>query len=222
MSRFHSFAPQTRLNIQSHSSSRRTVAGKAKKRSKDTWQSNTGYLAIYPWIHCQVILDTFSGHFSAVFSWTHWIGKRQSVSGQRQTEDASTPEWAGASTEAVPFQCKWQPIQYDFCITVNWSSLWIGKVSGEIWKRQGRKPKRQIVSGQRQTEDSSIPEGAGVSTEAVPFQGKWQLIQYDFCFTVNWFSLWIGKVPGENKKRQGYRCGENSLIREFKLSYRTI
>ena len=23
-------------------------------------------------------------------------------------------------------------------------------------------------------------------------------------------------------KRQGYRCGENSLIREFKLSYRTI
>ena len=36
-----------------------------KKRSKDTWQSNTGYLAIYPWIHCKVSLDTFSGQFFA-------------------------------------------------------------------------------------------------------------------------------------------------------------
>ena len=37
-----------------------------KTRSKDTWQSNTGYLAIYPWIHCKVSLDTFSGYFSAL------------------------------------------------------------------------------------------------------------------------------------------------------------
>ena len=36
-----------------------------EKRSKDTWQSNTGYLAIYPWIHCKVSLDTFSGQFLA-------------------------------------------------------------------------------------------------------------------------------------------------------------
>ena len=35
--------------------------GQYEKRSKDTWQSNTGYFAIYPWIHCKVSLDTFSG-----------------------------------------------------------------------------------------------------------------------------------------------------------------
>ena len=37
---------------------------RAKKRSKDTWQSNTGYLPVYPWIHCQVSKDTFWGQFS--------------------------------------------------------------------------------------------------------------------------------------------------------------
>ena len=100
------------------------------KRSKDTWQSNTGYLAIYPWIHCKVSLDTFSGQFPAVFSWTHWIRKRQCVSWLCQTEDAFTPEGAGVSTEAVQFQGKWQQIQYDFYNTVHWFSLWRGKDTG--------------------------------------------------------------------------------------------
>ena len=115
----------------------KTVEWKAKKRSKDTWQSNTGYLAIYPWIHCKVSLDTFSGQFPAVFSWTHWIRKRQCVSWLCQTEDTFTPERAGVSTEAVQFQGKWQQIQYDFYNTVHWFSLWIEKVSSsEIRKRQ--------------------------------------------------------------------------------------
>ena len=48
------------------------VAGRAKKRSKDTLQSNIGYLAVYPWIHCKVTLDTFSGHSSAVSSRFRW------------------------------------------------------------------------------------------------------------------------------------------------------
>ena len=43
-------------------------------------------------------------------------------------------------------------------------------------------------------------EGAGTSTEAVQFQGKWQLIQYDFYFTVHWFGLWRGKVHSETGK----------------------
>ena len=88
-------------------------------------------------ILCKVILDTFSGWFSAVFSWLRWIRKRQCVSWQRQTERTSTPEGAGASTRAVPFPGKWQQIQYDFYFTVHWFSLWIEKVSSsEIRKRQ--------------------------------------------------------------------------------------
>ena len=109
---------------------KKTRSGKAKKRSKDTLQSNTGYLAIYPWIHCKVSLDTFWGQFSAVFSWTHWIRKRQCVSWLCQTEDTFTPEGAGVSTEAVQFQGKWQQIQYDFYNTVHWFSLWRGKYTG--------------------------------------------------------------------------------------------
>ena len=65
---------------------------------------------------------------------------------------------------------------------------------------------KECVSWQRQTEDTSFPEGAGASTRAVQFQDKWQLIQYDFYNTVHWFSLWRGKVSSEIRKRhkQGY------------------
>ena len=41
----------------------RTEAGSMKKRSKLTWQSILGYLPVYPWINCEVSLDTFSGQF---------------------------------------------------------------------------------------------------------------------------------------------------------------
>ncbi len=34
-----------------------------KDRSKLTCQSILGYLPVYPWIHCEVSLDTFSGQF---------------------------------------------------------------------------------------------------------------------------------------------------------------
>ena len=34
-----------------------------KDRSKLTWQSILGYLPVYPWINCEVSLDTFSGQF---------------------------------------------------------------------------------------------------------------------------------------------------------------
>ena len=43
----------------------KTLSTDARQRSKDTWQSNTGYLAIYPWIHCKVSLDIFLGQFFA-------------------------------------------------------------------------------------------------------------------------------------------------------------
>ena len=41
----------------------KTEAGSMKKRSKLTCQSILGYLPVYPWIHCEVSLDTFSGQF---------------------------------------------------------------------------------------------------------------------------------------------------------------
>ena len=59
----HTSAPRICPTHQSFSLNSLQVASTSKKRSKDTWQSNTGYLAIYPWIHCQVSLDTFSGQF---------------------------------------------------------------------------------------------------------------------------------------------------------------
>ena len=87
----------------------------------DTWRFILGYIAKYPWI-------LFRGGFCFVFSWFHWISKRQCVSWQRQTKDTSTPKGAGVSTGAVQFQGKWQQVQYDFYNTVNWLSLWRGKV----------------------------------------------------------------------------------------------
>ena len=42
---------------------KRVKAGRAKKRSKVTWQSILGYLPVYPWINCEVSKDTFSGQF---------------------------------------------------------------------------------------------------------------------------------------------------------------
>ena len=96
----------------------------------DTWRFILGYIAKYRWI-------LFRGSFPHVFSWLRWIWKRQCVSWQPQTEDTSTPEGAGASTEAVQFPGRWQQIQYDFYNTVHWFSLWIEKVSSsEIRKRQ--------------------------------------------------------------------------------------
>ena len=38
-------------------------AKSGKDRSKLTCQSILGYLPVYPWIHCEVSLDTFSGQF---------------------------------------------------------------------------------------------------------------------------------------------------------------
>ena len=96
----------------------------------DTWRFILGYIAKYRWI-------LFRGSFLLVFSWFHWIWKRQCVSWQRQTEETAIPEGAGASTEAVQSQGRWQLIQYDLYNTVHWFSLWIGKVSSsEIRKRQ--------------------------------------------------------------------------------------
>ena len=122
----------------------KTHSGNTKKRSKDTWQSNIGYLAIYPWIHCKVSLDTFSGCFPAL--------------------------------RLPPSVCLF------------------------------------LISLGLEKTHTSIPEGTRVSTEAVQFPGKWQLIPYGFYFTVRWFSLWRGKVHSEIWKRQtGYRHGKSSL-----------
>ena len=70
--RFRSFALGLRLAKYFIGLSLSDIAGRAKKRSKDTLQSNIGYLAVYPWIHCKVTLDTFSGHSSAVSSRFRW------------------------------------------------------------------------------------------------------------------------------------------------------
>ena len=175
---------------------------------------------------------------------------------QRQGEDTSIPEVAGASTEAAQFPGKWQQIQYDFYFTVHWFSLWREKVSSEIKKRHTRAIRKNEVRilgkvildtwrfilgyiakyrwilfrGSFLLSDSLLlcvfswthwgwkrqtpppQRGAGVSTEAVQFPGKWQQIPYDFYFTVRWFSLWRGKVHSEIWKRQtDYRRGKNSL-----------
>lgn len=58
-------------------------------------------------------------------------------------------------------------------------------MGSEIGKRHKSENQKECVSWQRQAEDISTPEGSGVSTEAVQFQGKCQQIQYDFCIAVN-------------------------------------
>ena len=68
------------------------------KRSKDTWQSNTGYLAIYPWIHCKVSLDTFSGHFSALMPPVHLR--------QQSCRLPACRESAERHGEALPCPCR--------------------------------------------------------------------------------------------------------------------
>ena len=69
------------------------VAGTSKKRSKDTWRSILGYLSVYPWIHCQVSLDTFSGQFRGFIQKNvdddrdNFIARKQKVDGTSDLEE---------------------------------------------------------------------------------------------------------------------------------------
>ena len=53
----------TTLTIVSVYEEKKRPVKSGKDRSKLTWQSILGYLPVYPWINCEVSLDTFSGQF---------------------------------------------------------------------------------------------------------------------------------------------------------------
>ena len=53
----------TTLTTVSDYEEKKRPAKSGKDRTKLTWQSILGYLPVYPWIHCEVSLDTFSGQF---------------------------------------------------------------------------------------------------------------------------------------------------------------